>query len=525
MRKAQRSANVGGLRPIYDRLVQAARHRKSRVRGRTLEEEADADHGRALFCPAFRRLQDKAQVFSLERNAAIRSRLTHSLEVSSIGRYIAQQALKAFPQSEQDRLGIRGKERAIITLVETACLLHDVGNPPFGHFGEHAISDWFHVHGSELEPTGLGPEAHAGWDKYFHDFRHFDGNPQGFRIVTKLQAKEVGDLCGMNLTATTLASLVKYPWTAESINGSHTPATSVRKKAGYYLTEQTTVDWIGTTLGLPSQSRHPFVYLMEAADDTAYCLSDIEDGIEKGLISAQEFARDIKARVFKKPAAGSRNADERDLKEMWGALCDLEGVAHDDNRAAVRRFTGMEHFRGGFVRYLARHAGTMFYKSHEDVLRGTAPPLLRRGPVERLLKAVKHFAETKLYSSSIVRERELTAHAVLSGLLNAYYPVMKCERNRFEQALQGRGEDAMGRLITGEQALVGRLPAKYVAVYREEVRRADAAFQIDESMKTTLERVHRIRAIVDYISGMTDEHALQMFRLVSGMDTLRRGAS
>src|SRR6266705_2686506 len=112
----------------YGRLLSHVRHRPSRVTGRTLEEEADADRGRVLFCAPFRRLQNKAQVFSLETNASVRSRLTHSLEVSSIGRFVAQQAIKAFDAEDLAALGIAGMERPLITFVETACLLHDLGN-------------------------------------------------------------------------------------------------------------------------------------------------------------------------------------------------------------------------------------------------------------------------------------------------------------------------------------------------------------------------------------------------------------
>jgi len=137
------------------------------VPNRNLEEEADADRGRVLFSAPFRRLQNKAQVFSLESNAAIRSRLTHSLEVSSIGRFVAQQALKAFSETEKKRLGIDDKERPILTFVETACLLHDLGNPPFGHFGEIAISDWFHIKESELKPDGIAGATEQNWDKCY----------------------------------------------------------------------------------------------------------------------------------------------------------------------------------------------------------------------------------------------------------------------------------------------------------------------------------------------------------------------
>jgi dGTPase len=221
----------------YERLLSGRRQRPSRVKGRTLEEEADADRGRILFCAPFRRLQNKAQVFSLETNAAVRSRLTHSLEVSSIGRYVGQQALKAFTDGELAELGLIDKQRAFITFVETACLLHDLGNPPFGHFGEIAISDWFHLQASALKPSGIGGDKLHQWEKYYADFQHFDGNPQGFRICTKLQPPETGDLFGLNLTATTLASTVKYPWASDCVD-------SRTKKPGFFHTEQGAIKWI-----------------------------------------------------------------------------------------------------------------------------------------------------------------------------------------------------------------------------------------------------------------------------------------
>jgi len=508
----------------YDRLVQVVRHRPTRVKGRSLEEEADADRGRVLFCPAFRRLQNKAQVFPLERNAAIRSRLTHSLEVSSIGRYVTQQALKAFPPEDLDTLRISGKKRAIITLVETACLLHDIGNPPFGHFGEFAIADWFHRREDKVKPKDIGGQIETVWYRYFKDLTHFDGNPQGFRIVTKLQLKEHGDLSGMNLTASTLAASLKYPWSSDYIGTGDPRTHRPRKKAGHFHTEASIANWVWQTLELPAQTRHPLVYLMEAADDIAYCISDIEDGLEKGLLSARQVAQGIKAMIavltLTEPTT---TEDTYDLEEMGRALCDLEGVPHEDNADGVRRFSGMEDFRASLLRFLARHAGIQYRESHEAMLSGSAPPILRSGKCESLLNAVREFAETHLYRAPLVRDRELTSHAVLQGLLEAYLPLMECERDRFERALKGDPQDGGGRRITGEQGLAGRLPEKYVTVYREEVRLSDREHEAETGMRTVLERIHRLHLVVDYISGMTDEFALQTFRLLSGMEVARAG--
>jgi dGTPase len=512
------AANAKATRP-YDRLIQGTRHRRSRVPNRNLEEEADADRGRVLFSAPFRRLQNKAQVFSLESNAAIRSRLTHSLEVSSIGRFVAQQSLKAFSETEAKKLGLDDdKERPILTFVETACLLHDLGNPPFGHFGEIAISDWFHVKESELKPGGIAGATEQNWDKFYGDFKHFDGNPQGLRIATKLQAPETNDLFGLNLTATTLAATIKYPWTTTSIGCEHPAMNEGRKKAGYFHAEQSVVDWICSTLGLNKESRHPLVYLMEAADDIAYCMSDVEDGIEKGLIDAQDFARAMKKHtkglaMFKKSAKGE---DARDASFIASALKSLEKPGQKTSGPESRRLFAMNDFRGALIRILARHAGIEFRKRQENILEGKAKALLDDSAAPPLLSALSEFASSHLYSSPIVRNRELTAHAVLCGMLDAYLPLMSCELARFTKARNGKRRDDDGRNIAREGSLMSRIPEKHLAVYSEETRLLTLASGGDKGTLKTMERLHRIRLVVDYISGMTDQFAFQTFQLISG---------
>lgn len=478
------------------------------VTGRTLEEEADADRGRVLFSAPFRRLQNKAQVFSLESNAAVRSRLTHSLEVSSIGRFVAQQAIKSFSGKVLDDLGISGKERPLITFVETACLLHDLGNPPFGHFGELALSDWFHLHASNLIPSDIGGHPLSLWQTHYGDFPNFDGNPQGFRITTRLQPSETNDLNGMNLTATTLAATLKYPWTSNNL----TTKGHARKKAGYFHTEKEVVDWICKNLEMSPETRHPLVYLMEAADDIAYCISDIEDGIEKGLISCQQFA-DAMLRALGENLLRSTDVD---LSAIGNALTLLKDPVRLIDGVSVERLTIMQDLRSAAIRYLARHAGATFRDAQEDVLRGTAKALLSDCEASPLLHALQQFAASSLYSSTLVRNRELTAQAVLSGLLDAYSPVMSCEVDRFKAALCGGRRDNGGQPIARESSLVARISKKHLAVYHESVRRMQAKPD-GGGVERVMERIYRIRMVVDHISGMTDEFALQSYQHIWGV--------
>jgi len=497
--------NKAGTKP-YERLVLEIRRRPSSVEGRSLDEEADADRGRILFSAPFRRLQNKAQVFSLESNAAVRTRLTHSLEVASIGGYVAQQALKAFGADKLKSLGLHDRQRPVITFVEAACLLHDLGNPPFGHFGEITICDWFYQNEDTLKPGSIAGPTAALWHKYYADFTHFDGNPQGFRIISRLQAAQSDDIHGLNLTATTLAAALKYPWSSDKIDGV------IRRKPGYFLTESDVVVWLAATLGLKAECRHPLAYLMEAADDIAYCVSDIEDGIEKHLIIAPDFARHMKNKIENSEYGEKGAKSDPDVEKIRKALKLMEDPVLKREPVAVQRFTPMQDFRAAIIRLLARQAGEVFCRQHDEILAGTAPPLLTDNII---LDALKAFAGSVLYSSSIVRNREITAHAVISGLLDAYRPIMECDRARFELFVGPKTIDSNNRRITRESSLVSWISKKYLAVYREAVNRVDKGPD-SKPNKELLERIHRMRLIVDHISGMTDEFALQSYQLISG---------
>ncbi len=273
---------------MYRNILTAKRLRQSDVDGRSVVAEAESDRGRVLFCAAFRRLQQKAQVFSMEPNAAVRSRLTHSLEVSQLGRYIADQiceSLNAGGMTAQEQI-------AFVTFVETACLMHDIGNPPFGHFGEAAIKKWFSDKGEgcvqraiKLVRGNVGSGDPRLIDAVA-DFREFDGNPQGLRIVTRLQWN--ADEYGLNLTKTSLAAFLKYIRCAgERRDGRF------NKKAGYFRSEKEIVSSLWSEFGYESPQRFPLAYIMEAADDIAYCISDLEDSVEKGLIQQTDALKEI----------------------------------------------------------------------------------------------------------------------------------------------------------------------------------------------------------------------------------------
>ena len=222
----------------------------------------------------------------MARTGAVRTRLTHSIEVSNYGSQIAETLAQ--------RLIARGSlppdlRFAFVKTVENSCLLHDIGNPPFGHMGEYAIQRWFVKNEEQLVKSWLCLDRFSSEvaNQHLKAYQRFDGNPQGFRIATRLQW--LYDEFGMNLTRSLLAAYIKY------LGDVPDPTSRFRKKIGYFPTETEVVRNVWKTLGLLTNDkglpiqRHPLAFLMEAADDIAFCLSDIEDALEKKVVTENEF--------------------------------------------------------------------------------------------------------------------------------------------------------------------------------------------------------------------------------------------
>ena len=232
-------------------------------------EELERDYDRILFLAPVRRLADKTQVFPLDKNDSVRTRLTHSYEVSNLARSIGIRL--AFDHADEvfgnDRSALV-VERNVPALLAAAALAHDLGNPPFGHQGEVAIKQWFNEKNEKI----FDNECHK-------DFTNFDGNAQTLRVLTKLQI--LNDNYGLNLTCATLASIMKYPclWDSEALKNEQ------YKKFGVFESERDVVEEVWEETGLKEGYRHPFAYVMEACDDIAYSVVDAEDTIKKGYAS------------------------------------------------------------------------------------------------------------------------------------------------------------------------------------------------------------------------------------------------
>lgn len=407
-------------------------------------------------------------------------------------------------------------------IVETACLMHDLGNPPFGHFGETAIREWFELKTDEVKSL-LGaedakPKKSAAFKRMYADFTGFDGNSQTLRIITTIQFNV--DKYGLNLTFPQQAAVVKYPWT------SYSPARPKDKKFGVFHTEADKFEQVWKGLELPENQRHPLVYIVEAADDISYCMSDIEDAIDKRVISWPKFIRYMKTEIKKLP---------KDLRDSEAARSIVELPDSFDEKPRRKRIhpyrskpvsppkdeqSAVLRLRTSLTRYLIEVSVNRLVSVAPDLiaLKGKAPTGLldesRKGSGWPL-GILKDFAESHLYCSRVVRQRELIAHKVIHCVLDRLWVLLDhAGSERFKAAVDGKHADDDGKSLGVAPSVASLLPRKFLAAYYAASEQAKSA-----PYKDIAEWGQRAHLMVDYLSGMTDRFALDTYRLLLGVDT------
>jgi len=480
----------------YTNLLSPTRFRRSTTNATSILLHAESDRGRLLFCPAFRRLQQKAQVFSLESNAAVRSRLTHSLEVSQMGRYISDKISIGLI----DR-GLATPEEcaALTTFVETACLMHDIGNPPFGHFGEAAISHWFRVNGEQVIEASCNLAHHPDelensiLKKMLADFYEFDGNPQGIRVVTKLQRNS--DAYGLNLTITTIASYLKYNRMSGAPGDSTKPFT---KKCGYFSTEAEMISKVREEFKYTQPQRFPLAYIMEAADDIAYCISDLEDSIEKGLVAKNNALQEIYERwQIQGPYSDTSYDSINEILDR--AVCDINFTYTD--------------FRTSLNRTLAEFSACQYLSNHEEILSGSCIALIPEdSSAGRILQTLKDYCREKVYRHEKVQMVELAGYRAIYGMLDQFKCLLEASESRFSCAMKYKTKDKEGNPIIIENKLLSIFPKNYKLVYEEHKEQLDK----NDPNHTQLEWILRAHLVTDFISGMTDDFALKTYQILNG---------
>lgn len=401
--------------------------------------ESESDKGRVINHAAFRRLLGKAQVFPLDTNAAVRTRLTHSIEVSQLGRYLAQKIIEDPSASTNSYIELA----AFVNVVETACLLHDIGNPPFGHFGEAAIQKWFTDH-----------------DDGIRDLENFDGNPQGFRLITYLAG---ADEFGLNLTCTLILATIKYPWTLDGKPGKEEKIGLFEADVPYYEQACTKLHW-------PAGKKFPFLRLMEAADNIAYAMSDLEDGLEKGVISLT------------------------DLKDQFGA-------SYFPDEGTIDPFV---RFKTGVITRAVEAGAQVFTENLPGILAGEDVELVdKTSDIGDLLAQVKRFARARIYSSESAERIELSGRSVIVGLLRHFGELLDLEERQLIALINGDRKTVKDDGLHYQERLLRRLPASYLKKY-------SAGERGDEDER-------RAHLVVDFISGMTDDFALETYQVLDGI--------
>ena len=470
---------------------------------KSVQGSLESDRGRIINSAALRRLQQKTQVFPLERNAAVRSRLTHSLEVQQNGRYIAQTIVKELKKQKLAPELYDDLATSLESLVEMACLMHDIGNPAFGHFGEAAINDWFKRYLSQ-HPAYALDMAQLSSHKYnenvplktrlLFDLCNFEGNAQAIRIIHTLSS--------LNLTYCQTASILKYTRCATQPKPPLDSSTSyLQKKVGYYYSEQQFVNELCNALHIKVGHRHPAAYIMEAADDIAYCLADIEDAVEKGFISVDTL-RVLLAEEYQS-ILSTLPPSEQIYKQFVTDKCTYayeracENLANFDNEFFI-------WLRVGLIHTLVKHAATRFIGNLEAVYHGSFNSALLEDQSYQyaITQTLKNVALKHVFCHKEVEELELQGYKITSGILDEYRRLLELDAHQFMQIIN------KDRGFPIETRLLNRMSPKFVAIYKQTINQLTP----EQTQHPIFEFYYRSRLLQDFLSGMTDQFAYDTYR-------------
>lgn len=470
----------------------------------------ESDRGRIINSAAIRRLQQKTQVFPLERNAAVRSRLTHSMEVQQVGRFISQQIFKKLGKDKRQEYGLEDLERKFESIVEMSCLMHDVGNPSFGHFGEEAIKQWFHDHIEELFNRDDIHDLHTDLAPLKQDIGSFEGNAQALRIIHSLQT--------LNLTYTQMSGIIKYTRRADQDKPKeeeNDPQSYLKKKVGFYLSEVPIIKSINETLIIQDGCRSPFAYVMEAADDISYCIADIEDAVEKGILKFDELLDKLKEEFIEQSKRYSVKDTEKSLME--------ELIKRPKERYEITNILGdfFVPFRVAINTRAVEHASNQFKNNINAIFNGTYNQALveDKSTCHALLETLKAVAFKYVFSAKEVQKQELQGYRIITGLLDIYKPLLTLDKAAFNNILNKE----KGTPIY-QTRLFNKLSGKHLAAYKQALKNLTdfkshfKGSKLESISDDAWELYFRCRLIQDYISGMTDQFAYDEYRALHVID-------
>jgi len=440
----------------WEQLLSLKRFGDTQKRERNQQDETrlgfEVDFDRIIFSAAFRSLQDKTQVIPLSETDFVHRRLTHSLEVSvvgrTLGRKVGKELLERHPSLQ--KLGYTFNDFGAI--VAAASVMHDIGNPPFGHSGEKAIGEYF--------KTGKGIQyKELLTEKEYQDLVDFEGNANGFKIVTETKNGVFG---GLRLSYATLGAFIKYP--KESLPKKPTKHI-VDKKYGFFQSEKTEFLDVANSLGLLQKDsdgisfyRHPLAYLVEAADDICYTIIDFEDGINLGLIE-EDYALEYLIKLVK---------DTIDTKKYYA-------LAHKKDRVS--------YLRALAIGVLINEAVDIFLNNEEAILKGEFDRgLLDKCKYEAQINDIIKISVEKIYQSKEVIEKEVAGYKVIGNLLDVFVTALN---NSFN-----------GNASNYDKLVLQLLPKEY--------------------QKTEENLYHRIMQICSYVASLSDSYAICLYKKIAG---------
>lgn len=443
-----------------------------------LRSEFEKDYHRIIGSASFRRLQDKTQVFPLDKSDFIRTRLTHSLEVSSFAKSLGQNIGENILLYKKDPGFTPRMKEDICSILQCAGLIHDIGNPPFGHFGELAIREWFERNLPVLKFHGE-PIDQILTERMREDLYHFEGNAQALRLVSKLHF--LVDEHGMNLTYALLNTIVKYPVASDEIDPKS--GNIKDKKLGYYLADENIFREIQEATGTNGR-RHPLTFILEAADDIAYKTADIEDAFIKGFISYQKLLEELTELqvMYGKSDANAFNP-ARLLDELY--LRGKDKHVEDPEEYAIKNWIVRVQ---GFLINCATYG---FTSNYNEIMAGRYEhDLFYHTFAEKLMDMLGDLAFREVFTSDTIYRMEVAEATMIDYLMDCFVSaVIKYDDK----------EEKMGTL---DIRMVSFISSNYKNAYH---------FQAQG--KSDEERLYlRLLLVTDYICGMTDSYAKRLYQ-------------
>ena len=457
-------------------------------------DEFDNDYRRIIGSEEFRALQDKMQVLSTEKNDFVRTRLTHSLEVSAIGKQLGTMVASNAKQTEKTDLFGEDADmyaRRFSTILSTAGLLHDLGNSPFGHFGEEAVGNWFreNLEREDLEYKGT-PIKYILSEQMKQDLFSFNGNAQTLRILSRPAVNGVSS--DLDVTCSVINTLMKYP--VNSIEADPNSPDGRAHKMGYFLSEKDFVERVRSECGLTGKEVYPLMFLLEASDDIGYVISDLEDVLSERVFTENELAQFCEQALAELPERGDefyelQYAAAKNLINKQSRIVAEPGTDEERLRRTIRWIKFMK-------RWFIYAAADSFFNHYDEIMAGTYRGELLGDSFHGLTAGIfRKLMARYVYTEKNKLKTELAGNRIIMEFLDRFVPAV----------IYWEEDDCKERQTRINKGYIQIFPEKFLEDYR--LRKTD-----DDAYNL----YQRFLMVIDFVSSLTDSKAKRLYRELSG---------